>query len=480
MKLPIKSHVTIQDAKLIWQAGVDAVIPAPLIAKNVQCFTRNDGLVLKIANQEYSLGSQGRLFVIGMGKASASMAQGLEESCSSLLKSGRILGHVNIPEGNPGRTTAIELWPARAAGCNEPSVAGVEGSYKILQLLEQATCPDDLILCLVSGGGSALLPLPIPEITLDEKLYVTRFLSGAGANINELNTVRKQLSLVKGGGLRRLCSGRRLVSLILSDVPGDPLDIIASGCTVANATTARDALTILQNFHAESDKSLDHIIHVLTEKSQKKESDDSVDDREHKNIIIGSNKTAVQAAAAKARSLGYQPRTHSATVCEGQAEATGRALIKESRQIFDGSRPDHSLFWSDDDFDAVSLQDCDCIISGGEPVVELVPREFRGLGGRNTQLVLAALLESLTTPENCIPIFLSGGTDGEDGPTESAGAYFDSTLINRVKTAIQAKELDPVDYLERNDAWHFFEKIDALFSPGATGTNVCDLRIVLK
>ncbi|MBR5626936.1 MAG: glycerate-2-kinase family protein, partial [Thermoguttaceae bacterium] len=239
-----------QDMFEIWQAGVNAVLPEPLITSRICLETASQKTVIHTPDKSYDIPPHGRVIVVGMGKASARMAQALEKILSPLISENRLSGWVNVPEDQVVPLRAIHLHGARPAGVNEPTEAGVLGSRKIVELLQSLT-PDDLAICLVSGGGSALLPLPVPEITLTEKQELTRFLSGAGADIQELNTVRKELSLLKGGGMRKLCRGKRLLSLILSDVLGDPLDVIASGATVPNRSTPQDALAVLKKFQAD-------------------------------------------------------------------------------------------------------------------------------------------------------------------------------------------------------------------------------------
>ena len=312
--------------------------------------------------------------------------------------------------------------------------------------------PNDLCIALISGGGSALLPLPIEGITLDDKLAVTRFLSAAGAPIEELNTVRKQLSQIKGGGLARACGARRLVTLIISDVLGDPLDLIASGPTVADRSTPADALAILERHGARAAGISERVFAAL----QSGAAQPRGPIRAHvTNHIIGNNALAVEAAAAAARRLGYTVHSQSASASEGSAEDLGRSLADAAIAMR-------------------AAPGSDCLISGGEPTVRLVDASRRGRGGRNQQLVLAALAH-LSAAGNPPVALLSGGTDGEDGPTDAAGAWTDPAIVE----AAQRQMLDPADYLARNDAYHFFEPLGALLKTGPTDTNVCDVRVVL-
>ena len=233
-----------RDALRIWQAGVDAVRSDRLVRQHL----RVEGRTLVIGVDRLDLDRIGRIAVVGAGKAGAGMAAAVEEVLGpGLLEQKQVTGWVNVPEDCVRLLARIHLHGARPPGVNEPTAAGVQGAEEILRIVESLG-PDDLCLCLLSGGGSALLPAPVEGITLDDKLAVTRHLSAAGANIQELNTVRKQLSRIKGGGLARACRAGRLVSLIISDVLGDPLDVIASGPTVPDTSTPEAALEVLDRF----------------------------------------------------------------------------------------------------------------------------------------------------------------------------------------------------------------------------------------
>jgi glycerate-2-kinase len=318
--------------------------------------------------------------------------------------------------------------------------------------LAGALRPDDLCLALISGGGSALLPDPIEGVTLEDKLAVTRFLSGAGAPIDELNTVRKALSRIKGGGLARACGAGRLIALVISDVLGDPLEVIASGPTVDAPATSRSALAVLERYRARESGIPPGVFEALARRG--KEPSEPARCRVT-NLVIGNNATAVDAAARRAGELGYTPRRESAGRSEGPAEEIGVRLGDAALAMRAGPGPD-------------------CLISGGEPTVKLVERARRGLGGRNQQLVLAAA-QRLQAQHAEGVLILSGGTDGEDGPTDAAGAFVDRDVIDAANRA----GLHPAEYLARNDAYHFFEPLGALVKTGPTDTNVCDVRVVL-
>ena len=438
------------DAVAIWQAGVDAVRSERLIAEQVS--VQNDKL--HIGPIAFELNRMGRLAVVGAGKAGAGMAAAVEIALGEkVLKEKKVQGWVNVPEDCVRDLSHIHLHAARPAGVNEPTQAGVEGTEKILQLAASLG-PNDVCLCLISGGGSALLPAPVDGITLADKQAVTRHLSAAGANIEQLNAVRKQLSRIKGGGLARACGAGTLISLIISDVTGDPLDVIASGPTVQDTSTPQQALDLLHQFQASSAGISPAVFQYLQQQAAQHSAPKSFPTNKVHNWVIGNNARAVQAAAEEARRRGYVVRSRGAETAEGLADEVGRSLVRE-------------LLQHEAEFNA--------LITGGEPVVQLAPAAKRGKGGRNQQLVLAALVELLKHPLTEELALLSGGTDGEDGPTNAAGAVLDAKLLQQTVDG----KLDPQRFLETNDAYHFFQPLDGLLLTGPTHTNVMDVRVAL-
>lgn len=442
------SRTLLSDALAIWHAGLNAVRSDQLIRESLHV----EGPLLIIGDEEISLRSLRRIVVVGAGKAGAGMAAAVEEVLGpTLTEEKQLTGWVNVPADCVRPLKWIRLHAARPAGVNEPTAAGEAGATEILRLVE-SLAPDDLCLCLLSGGGSALLPAPVEAITLDDKLAVTRHLSAAGANIEQLNTVRKQLSRIKGGGLARACRAGRLVSLILSDVLGDPLDLIASGPTVEDSSTPEAALALLEQFSSHEADIPAAVLQWLRRPQLQRP---PPPDCPVTNLVIGNNATAVDAAGMEAERRGYSHAMISARQSEGLAEDVGRHLAAMARQMRDRPGPD-------------------CLISGGEPVVRLVESSRRGQGGRNQQLALAAL-EAFWEDGARDVAFLSGGTDGEDGPTDAAGAFFDAGILQ----AARKKGLSPQEFLTRNDAYRFFQPLDALLKTGPTHTNVCDLRVVV-
>lgn len=436
------------DAERIWRAGVLEVQPERLIPQHVQ--VAGDELV--VGDRALELARIRRVVVVGAGKASAAMTVALEAALGErLLAEKRVQGWVNVPADCLVPTRHVHLHPARPAGVNEPRQEGVDGTPRILELVSSLGS-DDVCFCLLSGGGSALLPAPAPGITLTDKIHVAQRMSSAGANITQLNTVRAQLSRVKGGGLARACRGGRMFSLIISDVLGDPLDLIASGPTVRSRATPAEALALLHSLGLGGHPDLRNVEQYFR-KEKAVESAIAHSVCEVTNLVIGNNAVAVDAAGCAAERLGYSHAMISATAPEGPAEDVGRHLAEMIRRMRNEAGPN-------------------CLISGGEPTVRLVDAAERGRGGRNQQLALAALADLGDCQDFAL---LAAGTDGEDGPTDAAGAFVTPEIIAQGNSL----GLDPANYLRRNDAYTYFDGTNGLFKTGPTHTNVCDLRVVV-
>jgi hydroxypyruvate reductase len=455
-----------EDAAAIWCAAVAAVDSERLVRSSI----RRDGEGLSICGH---LLGRGRICVVGGGKAGAGMAAGLEASLADSGFDNRLAGWVNVPADCVRPLRRIHLHPARPAGVNEPAAEGVRGAEHILDLVT-ALGPQDTCIVLLSGGASALLPAPVEGISLDDKLAVTRFLSRAGAMIQELNCVRKQLSRIKGGRLAQACSAGTLICLIISDVIGDPLDTIASGPTVPNRETAADALDVLRRYDPTLDSTPPAVVRHLEERTAGGDTDSgrSVSDlppgrppsqisdlkSQIRNHVIGNNRTALDAAASRARVLGYRIEDLGSDQA-GVARDIGAALADRCRivraQLAPGAPPV-------------------CVLSGGEPVVHVVPTDRPQRGGRNQELVLAAAARLWEDGMRRM-VILSGGTDGEDGPTDAAGALADAALIERARSL----GLDPHEFLRWNNAYPFFEPSGGLLKTGPTHTNVMDVRVAL-
>ncbi|KAF0219319.1 MAG: hydroxypyruvate [Geobacteraceae bacterium] len=397
----------------------------------------------------YREGGFAQLIVIGFGKASISMAKGMEDSLGDLIDAGLIITKY-------GHGTSRELRKIRflEGGHPVPDADGATGTEEIINLVTAAT-EKTLVVTLISGGGSALLVSPCAGITLAEKQETTGLLLAAGAGIFELNCVRKHLSRVKGGRLAAMIRPARSVSLILSDVIGDRLDVIASGPTAPDPTTFADALDVLERYRLLKRVPTEVVAHLTKGREGEfaetlKEGDPVF--RTVQNVIVGSNCTALEAAAREAEALGFGVEILSAGIT-GEAREAGRWLAHKAvatRSGIGGGGPF-------------------CLISGGETTVTV---KGGGKGGRNMELALAFALEI----EGISGItLLSAGTDGTDGPTDAAGAVVDGTTATMAK----ARGFDPEEYLRNNDSYSFFRECGGLLVTGPTGTNVMDIQIVV-
>ena len=442
-----------EDAIKIWKAGVAAVDSARLVRSAME----RSGNRLRVGDDSIRLDAIGRIAVVGAGKAGAGMAAAVEECLGSDLLAEKVTGWVNVPADCVRPLQKIVLHAARPAGRNEPTEAGVRGARRILQIVAGLN-PRDLCLVLLSGGGSALLPAPAPGITLDDKLKVTRLLMESGATIQELNCVRKQLSAIKGGKLARACRAGRTIVLIISDVVGDPLDVIASGPTVPDPSTPQQALDVLRRYARRREDVPESVWNNLADRARHTiVSEEPFPDSVH-NLVIGNNRTAIDACAAEAQRRGYL--IHSlGSDREGEAKTEGRELAELCRRVRDRHRP---------------LPPPACLLSGGEPVVHLAKTDRPRKGGRNQELVLAAVAALWDDGMDRIAV-LSGGTDGEDGPTDAAGAVADKDLIVRAR----GLGLRPEPFLVINDSYPFFERSGGLLKTGPTHTNVMDVRVAL-
>lgn len=390
-----------------------------------------------------------RIIVAAFGKAACPMAKAAEDVLGSRIVDGvAITKDHHCPERFiPSRVRVFE------ASHPVPDERGVRAARELTTLLTAAD-RSMLALCLVSGGGSALLAAPADGISLAEKQETTRLLLSAGADIAELNAVRKHISSVKGGRLAEAAYPARVLSLLVSDVIGDRLDVIASGPTSPDPTTFRDARHVIEKYGLLSRvpaaviEHLDRGMQGLIAETPK---DGQEIFRNVENRIIASNATALAAARKRAEELGLSIEMLSSTV-SGEARDVAKSLAALSLRRTEEKR-ERPL----------------CLISGGETTVTVTGS---GLGGRNTEFALAFGREIDGIDSISL---LSVGTDGTDGPTDAAGAFADGSTIGRAR----ALGLDAAAYLEANDSYHFFGRLDDLCTTGPTGTNVMDLQIVL-
>jgi glycerate 2-kinase len=450
------------DALAIWHAGLRAVQGDNLVRQNLRF---DSGHLVVNDSEEFSLRRIKRVIVLGAGKAAASMADGVENFWrESALKRVELAGWVNIPAESESTTTSplIHRHVARPFGINEPTLQGCLGANEILRMAREATA-EDLVICLISGGASALMPCPIDGISLQDKLAVTRMLSRGGANIEELNSVRACLSSIKAGGLAKAAArASSIVTLIISDILGDPTHLIGGGPTVLNHPPDFDlAARSIERF--DPNRELPTSVYRILEKGQANSDHvpTRVDQSKNHSFVIGNNATAVDAAGVEAVKRGYAYLMESSPRSEGDVTHVAKRLAHQWKLATRPGNPN-------------------CIISGGEPTVKITNQANMGLGGRNQHLALEvlSLMRRDTDPEiqRCVNMALvSGGTDGEDGPTQAAGAILNESIVTRAG----GSKLDEQDYLQRFDSYNFFEQTGGLLVTGPTGTNVCDLRVAL-
>lgn len=433
------------DAMSIFRAAVAAAQPARAIERHL----RLDRGVLRAGPRRYRLDRFDRIFVTGCGKATAALAAAVERLLGARLIDG---GVIVVKDGHIAPLKHVETVESSHP---VPDERGVAGARRVAALCEQAG-ERDLIVALISGGGSALLPLPASPLTLAEKQQTTKLLLGCGASIQEINSVRKHLSAVKGGQLARLAAPASVIALLLSDVVGDPLDVIASGPFAPDESTFRTAFDVIGKYDLAS--ALPPAVRQRLEDGIAGRIPETPKPRDPcfanvQNLIVGSNAQAVQAAAARARELGYRPMVLSTTI-EGETRDVARMHAAIAREVRSSGRPARPPL---------------CLISGGETTVTL---RGSGVGGRNQEFALAAALD-LAGLDGVLAF--SAGTDGTDGPTPAAGAFSDGATV----ATAAALGLEAADFLARNDSYSFFSPLGGLVMTGPTGTNVMDIRLVL-
>lgn len=433
-----------KDARAIFSAGLQSAAPRDCVLKALSLRANQ----LLAGDLSYDLEAVSQIVVLGAGKATPAMAAAVEELLGARINTGII----NTKYGH-----SIPLAHIETVECGHPipDEAGIEGTRRQLASLEGLD-ERALVICLFSGGGSALLPAPAPGITIGEKQQTTRLLLACGATIDEVNAIRKHLSSIKGGLLSRHAHPARVLSLMLSDVIGDSLDTIASGPTYPDSTSFNYCLELADYYELRAH--LPDAVRKRLETGARGEIDETpkVDDpcfaRVH-NKIIGNNSLAIAAAADRARDLGYSVLRLTSRL-QGEARTIGSALATIAQEVRQNGHP---------------IAPPACIIAGGETTVTL---RGKGKGGRNQELALAA---GLTLDGWKGITFLSAGTDGTDGPTDAAGAIVDGSTIQRGN----ALGLAAKTHLQDNDSYHYFSKLNDLLITGATGTNVMDLQIVL-
>ncbi len=432
-----------EDMMNVLAAALKAVDPAQAVRNCI----RREGTRLLVGDSAYDLDSYRRILVVGAGKASGPMAQALEDILGDRLAG----GVVNVKHGYAVPTQRIELIEAAHP---VPDESGVRGTERILQLAAEAGA-DDLVFCLISGGGSALMELPDGDISLDDLQQLTDLLLRSGATINEVNTIRKHISQVKGGALARAAAPATLIALILSDVVGNPLDFIASGPTVPDTTTFQDAWNLLSKYRLQD--AIPQAVRAQLERGLNQEIPDTPKEGDPifartASVLVGSNEIAARAALDAATNLGYNSLLVTTWV-EGEAREVAKVMAGVAKGLIRHHSP---------------VSPPACLIFGGETTVTV---RGEGKGGRNQEMALAAALALDGWEKVAV---MAVGTDGTDGPTDAAGGIADGTVHARAR----ALDLDPFVYLDHNDSYHFLQQTEALLVTGPTNTNVNDLIFV--
>lgn len=432
------------DAIDIFSNALKAVDPGIAIKK----FCSLDHYRLTLGRQTYDIRQFDRVLVIGAGKAAAAMALALEEVLGETISD----GVVSVKYGHGEKLNRIRIIEA---GHPLPDKKGQMAAREIL-LMSESAGENDLVICLISGGGSALLPLPAPGISLEDKQNTIQALLSCGATIHEINAIRKHISEIKGGRLARAAYPATLVSLILSDVVGDDLDVIASGPTAPDPSTFKTCRHIIETYWLNSRLPKSVLLHLANGAQGKipdtPKAGEPYFEKTH-HILVANNYQAILSAKKTADERGYHTLILS-TMIQGDTVQSAKMHGAVAKEILKTGNP---------------VPAPACILTGGETTVVV---KGNGLGGRNLEFALAFAWE-ISGSENIV--LLSAGTDGTDGPTEAAGAMTDTGTWRKARDM----GLNPKKYLENNDSYSFFQAIGDLFITGPTKTNVMDIRVML-
>ncbi|WP_036281580.1 glycerate kinase type-2 family protein [Methylomicrobium lacus] len=438
------------NALAIYQAGVAAADPYLAVKHCLSADAEHLAIRLDIDDPgKQRLGQWQKIHLIAFGKAASAMAKAAEEAIPEALRAGRGIAVTNYE--NVAELTHTDVF---GAGHPLPDAAGLNAAQRIAEKVGRAEA-GELVLALVSGGGSALIPCPVESVSLPEKCTVTSLLLASGADINEINCVRKHLSQLKGGGLAKLAAPADLHALILSDVLGDDLSAIASGPTVPDPSTFAEAIGILQNrqiWERLPDAVRDYLQNGAKEQVPETPKPNDPVFQHTGHTLIGSNAISLNAAAKHARQFGYETRIYSGHLC-GIAREAAEQWVKAIAELPPIEKPI-------------------AFLAGGETTVRLTGN---GLGGRNQEMALAFALAAERNKLDANWVFLSAGTDGRDGPTDAAGGRVDPGSLARMR----AGGVDPAALLDNNDSYHALQASGDLLVTGATGTNVADLQILL-
>ena len=432
------------DAKAIFNDALEAADPERCILEHLSLSNNT----LKIDSKKYNLKNYKSIHVVAFGKAAPAMAMAVEKLLGDKISDGIVVSNNDPGFSSDKLKFFLSSHPV-------PDEKSLNAAVEITNLLEQ-TSEDDLVIFLISGGGSSILAMPREGLTLEDKRKVTEKLLVSGVDTEGLNTVRKKLSQIKGGGLLKKAMPSEVATLILSDVVGDKLGVIASGPTVADSSTFNEAWRVIEALEVEHIIPPKVVVHL--DRGKKGEitpllEEGEINSKKIQNVIVGNNYRSLLAAENKAKDLGYNT-----LLLTSQMSGEAREVAKVVSGIaFDIERLD------------TPLKKPACIIFGGETTVNVTGN---GIGGRNTETAIAFCME-IIGHENIVGLF--AGTDGIDGPTDAAGAICDgnSRLIAR-KSNVSAR-----DHLADNNSYHFFSFLDDLIKTGPTGTNVMDIGIVL-
>jgi hydroxypyruvate reductase len=433
------------DALAIFRAALEAANANHAVRLHLQ---RNEG-VLCAGQARFELSGIERIVLMAVGKAAPQMAEAVEHVIGGRLTRGLVVTKHGHAASYAGRCEVIE------SGHPVPDADGVRAGLASIGLLDELTAKDLLVMA-VSGGASALLCAPVEGITLGAKQQTTDLLLRAGADIHELNCVRKHLSLLKGGNLVARAYPARVLSLLLSDVVGDPLDVIGSGLSAPDRSTFSQAIQILENrgvWPKVGSEIRKHLEKGARGEIAETPKPGAVIFENVSNVIVGSSRQALEAAADEAKRVGYRPLILSSRI-QGEAREAARLHADILWEAITSGHP---------------IQRPACMLSGGETTVTV---RGQGKGGRNQEFALAAAV-ALEGAEGAV--LLCAGTDGTDGPTDAAGALVDGDTVARAAE----RGMDVADYLARNDSYAFFDALGDLVKTGPTGTNVMDVNIML-
>jgi len=451
------------DAEAIFKAAIARVNPEAMVLQAVKIIDDSSGPAIMAtdgdAEYRYALSDFDRVFATGMGKATARMALGLEKALGEYLQGGVIV----VKQGHVEKLSRIRLVEGAHPVPNDSSIAGATALLGLGAMMGTTLTARDLVIVLVSGGGSSLLCAPAKGLSLEDKITTTKLLLASGATINEINCVRKHLSAVKGGRLAASLAPATVLTLVLSDVVGDDLDAIASGPTVPDPTSFADALAIVSRYGIV-DRLPASVLKFLRDGMaggpagpMETPKPGDVVFTSTKTLLIGTNRLAVNAAELAARNLGYKTLALTSRM-SGESREMALVYLGIGKDIAASGMP---------------LTAPACIVAGGETTVTL---KGTGKGGRNQEMALAFLASLVRSPKDGDRlVFLSGGTDGNDGPTDAAGAIVDMELGE----AARKNEMNPDAFLANNDSYTFFDRVGGLLKTGPTNTNVCDIQVLI-